>query len=111
MYNILTDVLLLRTTWAWVCAIMNLVVCGTGTVLMSILGDANVSKTHFAVGVIQFSAWVQSVILLGIFGMVKMGGLVYIFWMWSAWWSVLIVKKTFEVSEEQKKLLTSSDRS
>ena len=52
MYNLLTDVLLLRTTWAWVCAIMNLVVCGTGTVLMSILGDANVSKTHFAVGVI-----------------------------------------------------------
>ena len=70
MYNVLTDVLLLRTTWAWVCAIMNLVVCGTGTVLMSILGDANVSKTHFAVGIIQFSAWVQSVILLGIFGMV-----------------------------------------
>ena len=69
-YNVVTTMPVLRTTWAWVCAIMNLVICGTGTVLMAILGDANVSKTHFFIGVIQFSAWVQSIILLGIFGMI-----------------------------------------
>ena len=57
-YEIATNVPRLRTTWAWTCAIMNLVVCGTGTVLMSILGDANVSKTHFSIGIIQFATWV-----------------------------------------------------
>ena len=58
VYEIATNVPRLRVTWAWTCAIMNLVVCGTGTVLMSILGDSNVSKTHFAIGIIQFAAWV-----------------------------------------------------
>ena len=100
IWYLATTVLLLRMPWAWTCFILNLVICGGGTMLMSILGDSNVSKTHFAIGFIQLCAWGTTIILLGIFGVMKIGGLVWIAWLWSAYWGYLIVKMTFTATEE-----------
>ena len=45
VYELTTNVCLLIWFWAYVCLGMNCVVPGTGTILMSILGDINVNKT------------------------------------------------------------------
>ena len=45
VYELMTNVCLLNWFWAYTCLAMNCIVPGTGTILMSILGDANVNKT------------------------------------------------------------------
>ena len=100
VWELATAVLLLQTRWAWVCCAMNLIIAGTGTIFMSVLGDDKCSKTHFLIGFVQFCAYLTSIILLGIFGVIKMGGLVWIAWLWSAYWGYLIVKMTYVATEE-----------
>ena len=45
VYELVTNVCILNWFWAYVCLGMNIVVPGTGTILMSILGDNNINKT------------------------------------------------------------------
>ena len=45
VYELITDVCHLNWFWAYTCLAMNCIVPGTGTILMSILGDLNVDKT------------------------------------------------------------------
>ena len=40
----------LSNIWAYVCAFLNLVLPGVGTMLAAILGDANINKTQLMVG-------------------------------------------------------------
>ena len=100
VWELVTDVLLLKPVWAWTCFIMNCVICGSGTILMSILGDANINKTQFVIGVLQFLCFLTGIILLGIFGTAKVGGIAWLIWMWSVYWGYLIVSKTFTASAE-----------
>ena len=100
VWEMVTDVILLRAIWAYVCLGMNILFCGTGTILMSILGDNNISKTHFIIGVLQFLCWLTSVILLGLLGVIQVGGIVWLEWAWSVYWGYLIVKKVHTATED-----------
>ena len=107
VYELGTNVCLLNWYWAYTCLVLNVVVPGTGTILMSILGDPNINKTQFAIGVLQFLCWLTAIVMMGIFGIVKMGGFTILEWCWSIYWGALIVWKTHTASEEQKRLLAA----
>ena len=69
-----SDVPKLSNIWAYVCAFLNLVLQGIGTVLSAILGDAIINKTQLMVGIFQF---LTAVSLVG--------------FVWSIYWAYLIV--------------------
>ena len=45
VHDLMTNVLLLNWCWAVTTFVLNIVVAGTGTILMAILGDSNINKT------------------------------------------------------------------
>ena len=108
VYELMTNVCLLNWFWAYVCLGMNAIVPGTGTILMSILGDNDVNKTQFIIGVLQFLTWLTSLVMLGFLGIVKAGGLTVLEYCWSLGWGMLIVYKTHTATEEERKLLAST---
>ena len=84
----MSDVPKLSNIWAYVCAFLNLVLPGIGTILSAILGDANINKTQLFVGVFQF---LTAVTLLG--------------FVWSIYWAYLIVVESQGDHSEIKGLL------
>ena len=47
---LITDLPALQPAWAYVCALLNVIIPGSGTILASILGYETCHKTHFIVG-------------------------------------------------------------
>ena len=45
VHDLMTNVLLLNWCWAVTTFVLNIIVAGTGTILMAILGDRNINKT------------------------------------------------------------------
>ncbi len=78
----------LSNIWAYVCAILNLVLPGIGTILSAILGDANINKTQLMVGIFQF---LTAITLVG--------------FVWSIYWAYLIVVESQGDHSEIKGLL------
>ena len=101
---------LLSFIWAAVCLVLNIVIPGTGTILMSILSDENVSKTHFLVGLNQFLATLTSWILLGFAGTIKLAGPIFVMWCWSIYWGILIMMKAWNANEDDKNRLLGANQ-
>ena len=93
-WELVSDVPHLSNTWAYVCAIMNLIIAGSGSMLASILGDANINKTQLGVGFMQL---LTSIYLFG--------------YVWSAYWAYLIVITSDGDHSEVLNLLGQGNRS
>ena len=77
LWEIVQDVPRLGGVWPYICAILNVVLPGSGTMLAACLtDDTSWSKTQLVVGILQF---LMAVYIIG--------------WIWSIWWGVLILKK------------------
>ena len=87
-WELVTDVPELNNIWAYVCLILNVLIPGTGTMLCSCLGDANLNKTQLCIGFIQF---LTAIYLIG--------------WICSIYWGYLIVLKSKGDHEEIKRLV------
>ena len=88
---LITDLPALTAIWAYVCAVLNLAIPGSGTILASILGYESCHKTHFLVGCLQF---LTSIYVIG--------------WIWSIYWSYLILKISLGDQEHMRLLITGS---
>ena len=64
VWELVSDVPKLSIPWAYACAILNVVLAGSGTIFSSYLGDANLNKTQLIVGLLQM---LTSVYLVGWF--------------------------------------------
>ena len=64
VWELVSDVPKLSIPWAYACAILNVILAGSGTILSSYLGDANLNKTQLIVGLLQM---LTSVYLVGWF--------------------------------------------
>ena len=45
VWELVSDVPSLSVPWAYACAVLNVLIAGTGTMLSAYLGDANLNKT------------------------------------------------------------------
>lgn len=99
LYDLITNVPKVATPWNVLLALLNVFFPGIGTILCSIWGEP-CSKSQVLVGLIQFS--LTSYLA---FGMTKYSfGMVFTLfgWLWSVWWSVLILKKSCSSAEMVK---------
>ena len=87
-WQLVSDVPKLGNVWAYVCAFLNVVLPGIGTILSSILGDANINKTQLMVGVFQF---LTAITLIG--------------FIWSVYWAYLLIIESQGDHSEIKRLL------
>ena len=108
VYELMTNVLILNWFWAVFCCVLNVVIAGTGTILMAVLGDSNINKTQFVIGVLQFLVMLTTIVMLGIFGVAKIGGFTIFAWIWSVYWGALILMKSFYASKENQRILPGS---
>ena len=93
LYNIITDVPRLSGVWPYVCAILNLVLPGTGTMISSCLGyTVSWSKTQLTVGFLQM---LTAVYLVG--------------WIWSIYWAYLILVRGMQDKQEVKNFLNKTN--
>ena len=76
-WNIITDVPLLAGPWPYICAILNVVLPGSGTMLAACIADSpSWSKTQIFIGILQM---LTAIYLIG--------------WVWSIYWAYLLVLK------------------
>ena len=93
-WELVTDVPHLSNMWSYVCAVLNLIIAGSGSMLAAILGDANINKTQLGVGFMQL---LTSIYLFG--------------YIWSAYWAYLIVTASDGDHSEVLNLLGQGNRS
>ena len=74
---LITDLPQLQPVFAYACALLNVAIPGSGTVLASVLGYESCNKTHLVVGCLQF---LTSIYVVG--------------WVWSIYWGYLILKSS-----------------
>ena len=92
VWELVTMVPQVSNIWAYVCLVLNILVPGTGTMLVACLGDANINKTQLGIGVAQL---LTSVYLVG--------------WFISIYWGYLIVKRSRGDHNEIKQLIGSAN--
>eukprot|EP00347_Sterkiella_histriomuscorum_P005773 403355324 len=91
VWALITDVPKVKTPWQYVCFILNVIVPGLGTMIVSGFSE-KWSKTLFMVGVFQlFLAY----ILIG--------------WIFSIYWGVLILRKSWEDQTELQNFLEKTN--
>jgi hypothetical protein len=78
----------LNGLWPYVCAFLNVIWSGLGTIVAGGLCEGSWSKTQITVGFIQM---MLAVYLIG--------------WFWSLYWSYLIVMKAFKDKKEVQRFL------
>ena len=79
LWGLVTDVPRLSGVWPYLCAILNVGLAGTGTMLAGCLAEGSWSKTQMIVGFVQM---LTAVYLIG--------------WALSIYWAYLIVKKALK---------------
>ena len=52
VWELVTNVPVLKNLWAYVCFGLNVLLPGTGTMLCACLGDTNINKTQLLIGLI-----------------------------------------------------------
>ena len=77
--------------WAYICLTLNVLLPGTGTILCACLGDVDINKTQFSVGILQL---LTSVYLIG--------------WGASLYWGYLIVVRSRGDHNELRTLVAGS---
>ena len=90
VWELVTDVPVIGNIWAYICFGLNVLLPGTGTMLCSCLGDANINKTQLIMGFIQ---------LLTAFYLVG--------WVVSIYWGYLIVVRSSGDHNEIKQLINA----
>ena len=92
LWSIVSDVPRLTEVWPYICAILNVVLPGAGTMLASCVADTTSwSKTQIFVGVLQM---LTAIYLIG--------------WVWSIWWSYLILAKAMQDKQEVNDFLSKT---
>lgn len=90
---LLQDVPKLTGVWPYVCAVLNFVISGAGTMLSSCVEtERKFNKTQLLVGFMQF---LTSVYIIG--------------WLWSLYWSFLFIKRALQDREAVKSFLTRTE--
>ena len=93
LWGLVTDVPRLSGAWPYICALLNIVFPGTGTMLAGCLAEGSWSKTQMIWG---FTQLLTAVWLIG--------------WALSIYWAYLIVKKALKKEEKDgKKLLKDTE--
>ena len=93
LWGLVTDVPRLNGIWVIVCAVLNVGLAGSGTMVAAVVGDnKGWNKTQLAVGFIQL---ITSVYIIG--------------WILSIYWSYLIVTKAYKDSKAVKAFLDKTE--
>ena len=91
VWELITMVPQVSNIWAYVCLALNILLPGTGTMLIACLGDANINKTQLTVGLAQL---LTSAYLIG--------------WIISIYWGILILQRSQGDHNELKMLIASA---
>ena len=93
LWGLITDVPRLNGIWVIVCAVLNVGMAGTGTMVAAVVGDKNGwNKTQLAVGFIQL---ITSVYIIG--------------WLLSIYWAYLLVTKAYKDNQAVKAFLDKTE--
>ena len=92
LWDLMTAVPRLGGPWPYICLVLNIILPGTGTMLMSCIGYPGAwSKTQLTIGVVQM---LTAPYIIG--------------WLFSIWWGYLIVKKGIENKAEVQQFLSKT---
>ena len=92
LWGLIVDVPRLNSIWPYVCAILNVGLAGSGTILAGCLCDSGWSKTQMFVGFIQM---LTSVYIIG--------------WVASLYWAYLLVQKALRDKQEVQEFLSKTN--
>ena len=92
LWGLVVDVPRLSSVWPYVCAILNVGLAGSGTILAGCLMDGGWNKTQMFVGFVQM---LTSVYLIG--------------WVASIYWAYLLVTKALRDKQEVQEFLSKTN--
>ena len=93
LWDLMTAVPRLGSVWPYVCFVLNIILPGTGTMLMSCLGYPGAwSKTQLTIGVVQM---LTAPYIIG--------------WIFSIYWGWLILKKGIQDKAEVQQFLNRTN--